>query len=111
MKGLKIILESRSIDETYFTLQNDVFRYDMWYEGAEYSIFIQHFNKELIEVSLLHFQKDMWLNRHLYMSFNEFVDVFDKTEFEVFIDRKIPFAKKPIEVWKRLENAFGGYRR
>lgn len=109
MMGLKALLAIRQIDESYFTKDNDVFRYDLWFEGAEYSIFLQKFNDELIEVSLLHFQKDMWVNRHLYLPFNDFIDLFDNVEFDIFLNRKIPFFKKPIEIWKVLEaKAKGG---
>lgn len=103
MMGLKAIFAIRGIDEKYFFEQKDVFRYDLWFEGAEYSIFIEKFNDELLEISLLHFQKDVWPNRHVYLGFREFISFFDKIEFEIFLNRKISFSRKPIEVWKMLE--------
>lgn len=103
MMGLKALFAVKGVDEAYFLEQKDVFRYDLWFEGAEYSIYIEAFRKGLLDISLLHYLKDVRVDRHVYLKFDKFVEIFDDIEFQVFLDRKISFDKKPREVWSRLQ--------
>ena len=103
MMGLKALFAIQGVDETYFLEQNDVFRYGLWFKGADYSIYIEKFNNELLDITLYHFSTDIRPKRHVYMSFERFVEVFDKIEFKLVLNTTIPFRDKIKMLWEKLE--------
>lgn len=106
IKGLKALFAEKGIDKDYFFKEKDIFRYDLWYKGAEYSISLEQFrNTDLLDIGLLHFLKDVRVNRHVYMDFDRFIGTFDEIETDVLSNRTLDFAKKVRELWSRLQKA------
>lgn len=103
MIGLKAMFAIKGVDKAYFFEQEDVFRYDLWFKGADYSIHIEKFNNELLDITLYHFSEDIRPQRHVYMSYERFVEVFDKIEFELVLNRTILFRDKIKMLWEKLE--------
>lgn len=110
MLGMKTLFEQNGINEEYFLNEEKIYKYYLWYRGAEYCILLRKFNKELIEVSFLQFELDRFNPenpktdkfQHISCVFSRLVDVFSKVEKEVYDDRKIPFRAKPLVLWERF---------
>lgn len=106
MIGLKRMLSDAGVGIAWFQ-EGDVFDYGLWFKNADYQVRISHYVGDRVDVTLTYKGEDIRHRRHVYPEFDEFLEAFDRIEKDVFADRKTPFTRKPQELWKRLEEAFG----
>lgn len=84
---------------------SEFFDYQLWHEGAEYSIRFETYGEKMVGLSLRHYGTDMWQNRHVFGELNQLINVLSTVENSIFYDRKIAFWRKPQALWKAFEAA------
>lgn len=102
MKGIVKILADFGVTPKALR-EGGHFDYHLWRPDEEYSIRVEGFGADKVELSLREFGRDMWPNRHIYGDFDDMISALAEVEEEVYVDRKIPFWRKPRELWKRFE--------